>query len=295
MPPRDSRARPWCLLGAALVVAALVGAPPGRAQDEPFVVTRLDGLASAPFAPVEGAPQILVQSPRTASPRIDVVIHLHGYEGCVEVLAARGPARCRAGARMSDGWDLLGAHAQSAAPSWLVLPQLAFDTRDGSPGRLVRPGAARRLIEDVLGRVAAERGVAVPAIGSVTLTAHSAGFEATIAVVRHGGLGPLLRHVVLFDALYSGVPVLGAWAASDPAHTLVAFHTASGTPAVRSRELAARYRRRLGARLREGDTITEADIEPGRVVLVRARTGHRGVPHRYLAPTLSRLLGQGSR
>lgn len=272
-------------------------ARPSDAQTGSHVVSRLDGLESAPFAPVEGAPQVLVQSPATATARepVDVVIHLHGYEGCVEVLGARGPTRCRPRARLAEGWDLLGAHAEIPAPSWLLIPQLAFDTRDGSPGRLARTGEARRFVEEVLARVAAERGANVPRIGSVTLTAHSAGFEATLAVVRHGGFGELLQHVILFDALYSGVPVLGEWAASSPDHTLVAFHTATGTPARRARELVTRYRRRLAGRLFASDAVTESDIAPGRVVLIRARTGHRGVPRRYLAPALSRLLGQGSR
>ena len=194
-----------------------------------------------------------------------------------------------------DGWDLLGAHASAGVPSWLVLPQLAFDRRDGSPGRFAREGTARRLIEASVASVARERGVAPPRVRSVTLTAHSAGFEATIAVMRHGGLGELLRNVVLFDAMYSGVGTFGGWAAADPRRALIAFHTGAGTPARRARELEAQYRRRLGSRLLSGDDANEASIAPGRVVLLRARTSHRGVPGRYLGPTLARLLSQGAR
>jgi hypothetical protein len=100
---------------------------------------------------------------------------------------------------------------------------------------------------------------------------------------------------VLFDAMYSGVGTFGGWAADDPQHTLIAFHTGSGTPARRARELEQHYRRRLGARLVSGDGAGEEDIAPGRVVLLRARTGHGGVPRRYLGPTLARLLSQGPR
>jgi hypothetical protein len=283
---------------ATLTSFALLVALAVEAQDAPaleLASSRLDGLADAPYPPVEGAPQLVVQAPLSAATEIDVVLHLHGYDGCVEVLARRGPTPCRAGARPQEGWDLLGAHASVGVPSWLLLPQLAFDRRDGSPGRLVRDGAARRLIEASVASVARERGVAPPRVRSVTVTAHSAGFEATIAVMRHGGLGELLRHVVLFDAMYSGVGTFGGWAADDPQHTLIAFHTGSGTPARRARELEQHYRRRLGARLVSGDGAGEEDIAPGRVVLLRARTGHRGVPRRYLGPTLARLLSQGPR
>ncbi len=289
-PPRVRGARLAALALATLTCALLGRTANGTAQADGFVLTRLDGLTDAPFAPVEGAPQVVASTPSQTSDAVDVVLHLHGYEGCAEVIASRGATRCRPRARLQEGWDLAGAHAESRTASWLVIPQLAFDTRDGSPGRLAREGGARRLIEETLSRVASVRGIATPRLRSVTVTAHSAGFETTIAVVRNGGLDGVLRHVVLFDAMYSGVGTFGAWAAADPQRSLVAFHTASGTPSRRAEELAQRYRRVLGDRLVAGERATENDIAPGRVVLLRARTGHRAVPRRYLAPTIGRLL-----
>lgn len=255
-----------------------------------FWTSRLDRLENAPFAPVDGAPQVLVQRPTEARATVDVVLHLHGYEGCVEVLAAEGPARCRPGARTARGWDLAGAHREIEVPTWFVLPQLAFHRRDGSPGRLARSGAARRFIDEVLHRTAQERGEPTPTLGTLVLTAHSAGFEALVAIVRHGGLGSSLRHIVLFDALYSGVPVFAEWALADPSRSLVSFHTAGGTPARRAAEFVERYGRRLGSRLRTGPDLTERAIAPGFVVLLRARTSHRDVPRRHLANAVSRLL-----
>lgn len=276
---------------ALLAVAPSTLAPRLGAQADGFVLTRLDGLASAPYPPVDGAPQVIVSSPAaTVGETVDVVLHLHGYEGCVEVLVLRGRVRCRAGAREQEGWDLAGAHAEARTQSWLVVPQLAFDTRDGSPGRLAREGGARALLDETIARVAEARGIATPRLGRVVVTAHSAGFEATIAVIRRGGLGDALRHVVLFDAMYSGVGTFGAWAAADPRRSLVAFHTATGTPSRRAGELTQRYRRPLGDRLRAGERVDEGDIAPGRVVSIRARTGHRAVPRRYFAPTIGRLL-----
>jgi hypothetical protein len=266
---------------------------PSSGQATTLVVRRLTGLESAPFTAVRDAPEVLVQRPAAAAPDVDVVLYLHGYDGCVEVLAGRGPTRCHPRARPVEGWDLLGAHAEVSAPSWLVMPQLAFMTRDGSPGRLARPGGARRLVDEVLRRAAPD-GAPPPRVRSVVVAAHSAAFESAIAVVRHGGLDAVLRHVVLLDALYSGGPVFGEWVAADPGRSLVAFHTAGGTPERRARELVARIGRRLGDRLVAGENASEADVSPGRVVLARARTGHRGVPRRYLGPTLSRLLGAAS-
>ena len=262
-----------------------------HAQAHSLVITRLDGLAHAAFPAVEGAPQVVVAAPAATSDTIDVVLHLHGYDGCAEVLVVAGPTRCRPRAATQQGWDLAGALADSRSGAWLVVPQLAFDTRDGSPGRLTRAGEARRFLDETITRVASARGIPAPRLRSVTLTAHSAGFEAAIAVLRHGGLDDVLRHVVLFDAMYSGVGVFGDWAAADPQRSLVAFHTASGTPSRRALELATHHRRSLGDRLLTGDRVTENDVAPGRVVLARAHTGHRAVPRRYFAPTIARLLG----
>lgn len=278
------------ILALALVVS-ITRATTSHAQADGLAITRLDGLTHSAFPPVEGAPQVVVASPRTTSDAIDVVLHLHGYEGCAEVLVVAGPTRCRPRAATQEGWDLAGALAESRTGAWLLVPQLAFDTRDGSPGRLSRGGEARRLIDETIARVAAARGITTPRVRSVTLTAHSAGFEASIAVLRHGGLDDVLRHVVLFDAMYSGVGVFGGWVAADPQRSLVAFHTVSGTPSRRALELAQRFRRALGDRLLATDRSTENDVAPGRVVLLRARTGHRAVPRRYFAPTIGRLLG----
>lgn len=282
------------LLGLALAAGLPFAAAPARGQRgeaaraaPDHVLERLDGLEHAPFGPMPGAPQALVHRPTTQRGPIDVVLYLHGYEGCVEVLAARGPARCRPGAPAMEGWDLLTAHGEAGVPSWLLMPQLAFRARDGSPGRLARRGQARRLVEEVLARAG---GGAPRALGSVVVAAHSAGFESAIAVVRQGGLDGALRHLVLFDAMYSGVPVFAEWVATDPARSLVAFHTPGGTPERRARELASRYGRRLGTRLVAGEGASERDVAPGRVVLARAQTGHRGVPRRYLGPTLAALL-----
>lgn len=276
---------------AASAAIALVVVSGLRADEPRGHVTRIHALPEAPFPQVPGAPQVIVQ-PSDVTGAVDVVLYLHGYDGCIEVLASEGPARCRAGLPLEAGWGLLEAHRESATESWLVMPQLAFRTRDGSPGGLARRGSARRLIDASLARAARARGVPPPSVRSVTLVAHSAGFEAAIAVIRRGELGDSLRHVVLFDAMYSGVPVFGGWAAGSAERSLIAFHTAGGTPARRADELRARYQRSLGARLLATDTASVEQITPGSVALIRARTSHREVPRRYLGATLARLLGR---
>lgn len=269
---------------ACLPLLAALWMFPQRAQAEP-VVLRLDGLASAPFAPVQGAPQVIVQRPSEPSSAVDVVLYFHGYEGCIEVLASRGPAACRAGDRPTEGWDLLGAHRASETTTWFVVVQLAFMERSGRPGTFARAGQAARFVDEVLQRVAQARGEAPSALRSVTIAAHSAAFETTIAVLRQGGFGARLTRVLLLDAMYSGGPVFLRWARDASTNTLVALATPGGTTAARAQALRPSVPR---ARAILGDVNQLAAITPGAIALLTVRGPHRDVPHRYL-PELLRL------
>src|SRR5690606_33141123 len=133
-----------------------------------------------------------------------------------------------------------------------VIAQLALWARDGNPGRFAREGAFRAFLDEVLAALEPELGrrVATEDLASLTLLAHSAAFEASLAILRAGRVDDRLRHVVLFDALYSGGPAFLAWAAggSEAApRTLVSFHCGRGTTYERNRDLARRARRALGA------------------------------------------------
>ena len=253
------------------------------------VVLRLDGLASAPFAPVQGAPQVIVQRPSEPSAAVDLVLYFHGYQGCIEVLASRDPTACRAGDRPTEGWDLLGAHRASGTTTWFVLVQLAFMERSGRPGTFARDGQAARFVDEVLQRVAHARGEAVSTLRSVTIAAHSAAFETTIAVLRQGGLGVRLTSVLLLDAMYSGGPVFLRWARGSPRNTFVALATPGGTTAARAQALRPSLPRSRAIR---GDASQIASITPGSIALLTARGPHRDLPHRYLPELLRRLFGR---
>ena len=273
---------------ASLAVLALVWMLPQRAYAEP-VVLRLDGLVSAPFAPVQGAPQVIIQRPSEPSAAVDVVLYFHGYEGCIEVLASRAPTACRVGDRLMQGWDLLGAHRASETTTWFVLVQLAFMERSGTPGTFAREGQAMRFVNEVLQRVAQARGEAVSTLRSMTIAAHSAAFETTIAVLRRGGLGARLTSVLLLDAMYSGGPVFLRWARDAPRNTLVALATPGGTTAARAQALRPSIPR---SRAIHGDANQIAAITPGSIALITVRGPHRDVPHRYLPELLRRLFAR---
>lgn len=272
------------------------GAAPESPLPSPAIDARLRGLVHAPFDVPEGAPEALVHAPAGALDApgpIHVVLFLHGYTGCVEVLASDAPdARCTDGERRGHaGFGVVRAHDSAEVGSVLVLPQLAWMTRDGSPGRFARPGEARAFLEEALLAAGIER-----EIGRVTLAAHSAAFETSIAIVRHGGLEPVLADVVLLDALYSGGPAFLGWAraGTDAApRTLVSLHTGGGTTARRGEALARDAR----AALPDATLLDPADgldalvtlRAPARVLVLRVPGAHGDVPRRTLGPALRAL------
>lgn len=249
-------------------------------------------LTHAAYPPTVGAPDVLVHVPAGALRRgpHHVVFFLHGYSGCVEVLAAETEAPCRPGERALPGFGVVAAHDAAGTDTVLVLPQLAWMERDGSPGRLARRGEARAMIDEALAGAGLEGGLA-----SVTLAAHSAAFESAIAVLRSGGLDDVLRHVILLDALYSGGPAFLGWArggTTEAPRTLVSIVT-GGTPRVRTEALVPAARRALGPALaafpEAGVGALAAIDAPARALFVHVRGAHGDVPRRWLGPVLAAL------
>ncbi len=268
-------------------------APDPEPEPEPEPATsprtlRFD-LTHAPHAHVEGAPDVLVHTPEgfsSGGPH-HVVLFLHGYSGCVEVLAASDEARCRPEDRPQPGFGVIAAHDTANTNTVLVIPQLAFMARDGSPGRLGRD--ARAMIEEALSLAELEGGIA-----SVTIAAHSAAFESTLAVIRGGTLDGSLAHVVLLDALYSGGPAFLGWVrggSDEDRRTLISL-TTGGTTRVRTEALIAPARRALGASLLtdwdERGSLTLMSSS-ARALLSQVRGPHGEVPRRHLGAALAAL------
>lgn len=246
-------------------------------------------LTHAPHPHVEGAPDILVHLPEGLTPSGPhrVVLFLHGYSGCVEVLAAADEARCRPGDPPAPGFGVIAAHDAARTDTVLMIPQLAFMQRDGSPGSLARD--ARAMIEEALGLAGLGTEIA-----SVTIAAHSAAFESTLAVIRGGTLDGDLEHVVLLDALYAGGPAFVGWvdAATDTdRRTLISLYT-GGTTRDRSEALLPAARRALGAGL-----LTEWDRRDAlsllstssRALFAHVPGPHGEVPRRTLGAALAAL------
>ena len=84
----------------------------------------------------------------------------------------------------------------------LVIPQGPYRARDSFGGKMEDPGGFRRMVEDVMATMKAEKVVTSTGVARLIVTAHSGGYRPAGFVLDRGGMSDLITHVFLFDALY---------------------------------------------------------------------------------------------
>lgn len=246
---------------------------------------------------VPRAPSAVVHAPPSFDPTrpLRLVVFLHGWNGCARVLVLSGPTPCRDGERPRDGWDLAGRIDAAGTDALFIVPQLAFLERNGHPGRFLEPHRFRAFLDELLARLAPRLGdgANLARVESITLLAHSAGFETALAILARGGVD--VRNVVLFDALYRGVEPFIEWAEGEPHRRLVSLYTGDGRTAHQNRLLAARARRSFGDAVAADAARTLADlVREMRVVVARSSAPHGAVPAHHI-PELLGPLGLSAR
>jgi len=246
---------------------------PAAGPPEPAAILLVE-LPEPSHSVPAGAPHALVRVPEgfRADEPWALVVFLHGWNGCVNVLMRSGPTHCVGDARdPAEGWNLAEVFDGAERNALFLMPQLAFHRRDGDAGHFADEGYVRRFLEAV-----AERVDAWPDSppNRILLTAHSAGFETALAWIRHGDVP--IDEVVLFDALYAGAERFARWVLESEDRRLVSIHTGRGSTL------------RQSGRLRRMATIGEVPVgtslsSDARIVIVRSDAPHRDVPRAHLA------------
>ncbi|HEU4412677.1 MAG TPA: hypothetical protein VFS43_45960 [Polyangiaceae bacterium] len=279
-------------------------APSPPAPPRPAGTTRVLRPASAPFA---AHPEVLVHLPEGLRPDrpLALVVFLHGWFGCVDVVAGDAWAPCRPGVgppRAAMG--VVGAFERARVNALLVVPQLAFDAPSSDGGRLERKGGLRALVaellaDDELGR-ALGRGRSPDDFARVLLFAHSGAYDPLGALLAQGGLEA--HEVHLLDALYQVPTSLERWARASskslasggkPARRLSVVYTDREKTGPRSVAffhdiLSPLTPARRGAfALESASGATPAEVELARpFVLLRTMATHEDVPRVFLGPLL---------
>lgn len=285
--------------------AAPSSSPPPRA---PSGTTRMLRPASAPFA---AHPEVLVHLPEGLRPDqpIALAVFLHGWFGCVDVVAGDEWAPCRPGTPgpVRAAMGVVGAFERARVNAVLVVPQLAFDAPSSDGGRLERKGGLRALVAELFadGEIASALGrkLAPEDLSRVLLFAHSGAYDPVGALLAQGGLE--VHEVHMLDALYQVPTSLDRWARisvrsldsgarpSRPSHRLSVIYTDREKTGPRSvsffhdllAPLTAARRSTFALESTSGATPTEAELAHPFVIL-RTTAVHEDVPRLFLGPLL---------
>lgn len=107
----------------------------------------------------------------------------------------------------------------SGANVILIAPQLAKDAIDSHPGKLIRPGALKRMVDEAAGVLARALGQDLAprlARAPIVLVAYSGGYRALAAgLVEREGAGAdfvnRIEGVLVFDAVFGEIRRIDAW------------------------------------------------------------------------------------
>jgi pimeloyl-ACP methyl ester carboxylesterase len=236
-----------------------------------------------------GAPSAIVHVPAgLAAERAGAVIFLHGWGGCARAIAYEGRVDCIPGTLAAYGFGLTVEHDRAGKNTILLVPQLRWLERRGDPGRFGEAGFFDAWLRGALAASIAEPlGIREPgALATITLVAHSAGYETLLAMLR--AAPSEIDHVVLFDALYAGADELAAWVHGGEGRRVVSLYT--------GRRGTYRQNQRLATLLADlGDAVAlepedlPAAIASRRVVITETRHGHGAIPSLETANVLRAL------
>jgi pimeloyl-ACP methyl ester carboxylesterase len=281
--------------------AALLANTPAGAAAQAKPATGFDEVAELKTAAFRtpGAPSVIVHAPEGFDPRkpLHLVVFLHGYNGCVNVLMAEGPSRCKAGAPERDGWDLGRQHDAARTNTLFVVPQLALAQRNGAPGAFGKPSGFRAFLEELLsktlvGRLGGPR--RLKDVASLTLVAHSAGYQTALAIAERGGVRVQLKGIVLLDALYADTDRYARFLETQVPKGLrfVSLYLQVGTPRLENQRLYRRLKRSLGAVVEQAESADLARAVASKAVVIgQGEPPHRLLPEKHLAEIV-RALGQ---
>lgn len=188
----------------AVPVVAVIGdaalpATEWESRDGGLVTTM--PMPSAPFphssaAWTDRSVMVAIPSGLDGAAPFDLVTHLHGH-------------RCVIGTTIPSVF-LVEQFFLSGRNAILVIPQGPVNASSGNFGKLMEAGGFARLVRDVVSVLYRDKLVTRPVVQRTALTAHSGGYLATAAILRHADLP--ISTVHLFDALYGDLPTYNSFA-----------------------------------------------------------------------------------
>ena len=199
------------------------------------------------------------------SPRLDVVVHFHGWGNSVE-----GTLR---------QFQLIEQFVESGKNAILVVPEGPKNASDSAGGKLEDPDGFKRFAEELAAALRAHGGFANQhfALGRIILSGHSGGYKVIASILDRGGLSAQISEVWLFDALYAGAEQFLAW--WDQRHgRLLNIYTENGGTKDDTEAMMALLKQRNTPFLARPDMeVTPDELKSGKLIFLSTDLGHNDV------------------
>ncbi|HEY9174477.1 MAG TPA: hypothetical protein VI136_19510 [Verrucomicrobiae bacterium] len=199
------------------------------------------------------------------SPRLDVVVHFHGWGNSVEGTLRR--------------FQLIEQFVESGKNAILVVPEGPKNASDSAGGKLEDPDGFKRFAGELIAALQAHAGFTNKhsALGRIILSGHSGGYKVIAFILDRGGLSAQISEVWLFDALYAETEKFLAW--WDQRHgRLLNICTESGGTKDDTEAMMALLKQRNTPFLARPDIeVTPDELKSGKLIFLSTDLGHNDV------------------
>jgi hypothetical protein len=165
----------------------------------------------------------------------------------------------------------------SGSNAIFIMPQLAKDAADSSPGKFFRRNAFKAFMEEAATILAARLEAGHQRSledAPIVLSAFSGGYKAAAFVLDRGGVEERIAGVLLLDALYEDVDKFHKWIMENIQRSFFVSIYGQGTCATNSRELA----RLLNREESLDQPVWPDEISRGTITLISSHHEHLQIP-----------------
>ncbi|RCK78911.1 MAG: hypothetical protein OZSIB_0462 [Candidatus Ozemobacter sibiricus] len=174
--------------------------------------------------------------------------------------------------RLGEQLDRAGRNAV------LIVPQLARQAADSSPGKFFRAGAFKAFLADVAATLAERCGAAhlerfrqAPLV----LIGFSGGYKSVAYILDRGGATSRVKAVLLLDALYEDVDKFSAWLTRNPGRRAFVLLAGKGTSSASNGRALAHFLRQHGVATAKSWPTA---LGPDGIHVVETTTEHLKIP-----------------
>ena len=206
-----------------------------------------------------------------ATPRVDFVIHFHGWRHTV--------------IGTLQEYLLPEQFTASGRNAILIVPQGPYNAPDSAGGKLEDSGGFQRFLTEALTVLKSNQVIANDAVADkLILSGHSGGYRVMAAILDRGGLSSQIREVWLFDALYANSDSFLTWADRGNARLLDIYTDHGGTLENSQAMIAILRQRSLTSQslLATNETsLNPADLKTHSYVFLHSDQVHNDVVSRH--------------